>query len=376
MDTNPLIEAMSRAADAAFAPAPAEPPSFPDIPSAGNPEPAQQDTTPPVPDGDTPFDTLFRRQTEAQNQTQADDRFPDADALADQLKTPEAKAKWGELRKEHATYRTKAQELEAKVAEYEVKFAEASKMSVAPELENKVKTYEQQIAEYEKELAVARVEATREYRELVTQPSTDILDAAASLASSYEIDEQRMADAILESDPKKQSAMLGELLDGMSERDRARVYRLADDMLYVISKDQELRNKASTAWEEVQAREKAAAETSARQRLLELKSATDDVFGLFEQKKLNDLGIDLATAKEAAYKSDLDNADARTKAWAVAAGNILPGTIKALAEKTQRVRELEATVARLTRATPGAAAGSAPDSTPVTNPVAGFLFGN
>jgi len=51
MDTNPLIEAMSRAADAAFAPAPTEPPPFPDIPSAGNPDPAQQDTTPPVPAG-------------------------------------------------------------------------------------------------------------------------------------------------------------------------------------------------------------------------------------------------------------------------------------------------------------------------------------
>lgn len=374
-ETNPLIDAMSRAADAAFAPPPQAPSPLPDIPDM-TPPPAAQDQTPAVPDGDNPFDTLYRQQTEARNTPPESDPFPDAEALADQLKTPEAKAKWGELRKERETFKTRAQELEAKIAEYETKLAENSKMSVNPELENKVKTYEQQVAEYERELAISRLEGTREYKELVTQPSTDILDAAGALASSYEIDEQKMFDAILEPNPKRQSDMLNDLLEGMSERDRSRVYRLADDMLYVAAKDKELREKASTAWEEVQAREKATAEASERQRLLTLRQETDMVFKLFEDKKIGSLGFDLNAIREKALQTDIDSSDPRTKAFAVAAGNLLPEAIKALASRDARVRELEATVARLTRTTPGAAAGSAPDNTPVTNPVSSFLFGN
>ncbi len=370
-DTNPLISAFQAAANAT-APAPEPAPSLvPEIPSA---VPLSQDAPPAQPADptafDSPIDALYKKYSE---QPEAD-KYPDPDALKNE--TPEARARWGELRGELKTYQTRAQELESKIAEYEAKLADTNKLSVTPELENKVKTYEQKVAEYERELSIARVEATTEYKQAVTEPSAEIFEAVSAIAGAYQIDEEQLANALIEGDVKKQNAMLSELLDGVSERDRARVYRLADDMGMVISKDREIREKASTAWEEVQAREQAAKESAERQRLLSFKTETENVFDLFGEKKINSLGFDLNSLKEQALKVDLDRVDAKTKAYAAAAGTMLPEAIKAITSRDSRIRELEATIARMTRSTPGADAGAASTAAPVTNPVSSFLFGS
>jgi hypothetical protein len=357
-DTNPLISAFQAAANAT-APAPEPAPSLvPEIPSAAPPSQEAPPAQPVEPTAfDNPIDALYKKYSE---QPEAD-KYPDPDALKNE--TPEARARWGELRGELKTYQTKAQELESKVAEYEAKLADTNKLSVTPELENKVKTYEQKVAEYERELSIARVEATTEYKQAVTEPSAEIFEAVSAIAGAYQIDEE-------------QNAMLSELLDGVSERDRARVYRLADDMGMVVAKDREIREKASTAWEEVQAREQAVKESAERQRLLSFKTETENVFDLFGEKKINSLGFDLNSLKEQALKVDLDRVDAKTKAYAAAAGTMLPEAIKAITSRDSRIRELEATIARMTRSTPGADAGAASTAAPVTNPVSSFLFGS
>lgn len=303
------------------------------------------------------------------------DRFPSSEAFADSLKTPEAKARWDELRTERKTYETRAKELEAKVAEYETKLAEASKLAVSTELENKVKSYEEQVQKYEQELAISRVEATKEYKELVSSPTEAIMSAAEALAKQYRIDDQKLVDALIEGDQNRQNSMLEDLMDGMSERDRSRLYRLADDMGLVVAKDAELRERASTAWEEAQSRMQAETEAGERARLLTLKAATEKVFELFGSKKLDAYGVDLKSVREAALSSDIDRAAPEVRAYAAAAGNMLPDVLKALATKEARIKELEGTVAKYTRATPGASVGTAAgtaDSS--TNPVAKFLF--
>lgn len=305
-----------------------------------------------------------------------DDKFPDAESLSETLKTPEAKAKWNELRSEKKAFETKVKEYEAKVAEYETKLAEASKLAVSTELENKVKSYEEQVQKYEQELAISRVEATKEYKELVSSPTEAIMSAAESLAKHYKIDEQKLADALIEGNTTRQNALLEDLMDGMSERDRSRLYRLADDMGMVVAKDAELRERASTAWEEAQSRMQAETEASERNRLLTLKNATEKVFELFGSKKLDAYGVDLNSVKEAALSSDIDRAAPEVRAYASAAGNMLPTVLKALADKEARIKSLEETVAKYNRATPGASAGTASGTAEgSTNPVAKFLFG-
>jgi len=303
------------------------------------------------------------------------DKFPDAEALGEALKTPEAKAKWNELRNENKTFETKVKDYEAKIAEYETKLADASKLAVSTELENKVKGYEEQVQKYEQELAISRVEATKEYKELVSSPTEAIMSAAESLAKHYKIDEQKLADALIEGNTARQNSLLEDLMDGMSERDRSRLYRLADDMGMVVAKDAELRERASTAWEEAQSRMQAETEAGERARLLSLKTATEKVFDLFGSKKLDAYGVDLKSVKEAALSSDIDRASPEVRAYAAAAGNMLPDVLKAIASKEARIKELEGTVAKYTRATPGASAGTASGSADsATNPVAKFLF--
>ncbi len=282
--------------------------------------------------------------------------------------TPAAKAKWGELRKA-------LKEAQTKAAEFEAKAKEPIKDPMATALEAKVKEYEAKVKEYEGELAITRVEATPEYKAVVTEPLNAIIKAAEAVAGAYKADASSLIEALTEVDPAKQTKMLEEVVDGMHERDRARVYRMADDAAAVYAKDMELRERADTALAEVEARRKAESEQSEAQRKLTHRSATQKVWEAVAAK-VPDLGVDMAKLGADVVNQDFFSATPETLGYAASASVILPHAVKAITARDARIKELEAAVAGLRKASPSAANTSSSAGTPPSslNPVAQLLF--
>lgn len=295
--------------------------------------------------------------------------------------TPNAGAKFKEIKAEAKTYKARVAELEAKLAEVEKGGtkpdpAEADRLSAAiAEKEAKLAEYE---AELESTRAVYAIEKTKEYQETVIQPTAAILSVVERLAKKYT--EQGVTDkkllAILEiEDPDLQGDQIAEIAAQFSERDRVSLYTLGDDYSAVLAQRDELRAKASEA---LKVREKLAQEEMSRAAAeadRKWKTTAEAVWQKMKDK------IPLPAEERAAIEAEVtkqisaakfDTLSDDVKAFAAYSGALVPHVVKRAKALEVKVAELEQALTKYRIATPGAAAGSEAPPSAVDEGV-GFL---
>lgn len=374
-DTNPILAAFSESAET---PAPVEA----SVDTTSQTAPSSDTTAQPAEStggqDKHPFDFFLDQTkpqtTEAKEAKPADAAVEPADDFTESIQgTPEAQAKWGELRRE-------LKEAKARIAQAEAAQQDATpsqQAQAAAALEKRVKEYEAQIQNYEKELSISRVEATREYKAMVEEPLNAIVASAEKIATVYNVDADSLINALTETDAKRQTQMLEEIVEGMSERDRARIYRMADDTASIYETDASIRARASDALAEVDAKQQAEAKYISEQRAAENFEAASKVWSMVTER-LPDIGVDYASLKNDVVSSDFDSATPEARGYAASASIVLPHLVKAIAAKDARISELEKALGGLRKAAPTSQAGNAAaaPSSKSTNPIAGMLFGD
>lgn len=269
-----------------------------------------------------------------------------------------AGAKFKELKSELKTYKTKVAELE--------KAVEESKTTASNNEE--VEQLRSRLAEVEQEIAVSRVEATPEYQRAVLEPTQAILDTAASMAERYKINTSKLVNALREESQSEGSDALTELAADFSERDRVRLYRMADDLADVARRRTYLKDNAAQALQEMQ--QEAAAyekeqETAAMRQMSEAVDKTwDDLFSKKEFITSLDTGT-LDKVKKFAKETDYFAAPPEERAYAVYSGLLLPQVVTKLEAAQSRVAELEKAVAKYKKASPKVSGNT--DTTPAAN---------
>lgn len=332
-----------------------DPTGDPPVSPAGDPvvtgEPEPSPTGDPVPTAD-PKDPLAA----------IDEDFPDLDDKA----TPQARAKWGELKtelkQERAAIRMMKEEME-----------QLKQKSLYDPTE--VEDLKRQVEEYNKELAVHRIEATREYREAITEPLRAIGSVAESLARRYELDQDAFFDALATADEAKQQKLLTDMVDGMSDRDRLKVYQMADDTLMLLRKRDDMKARSHEAMQELELRQREASERGLAERKRVFSSQVDRVFDAFVDS-LPFHPLDPSESKTAVMEqlkrdvlaSDVAGAGPDVQAYSAASGVVLPRLIKqfrALAAENQalKTRIGNASASSPTRARPVAGPTAQPSST-------------
>lgn len=281
--------------------------------------------------------------------------------------TPNAGAKFKEIKAEAKAAKARVAELEAKLAEVEKGGAkpdpaEAERLSAA------IAEKEAKIAEYEKELestrAVYAIEKTKEYQETVIQPTAAILSVVDRLAKKYS--EQGVTNkkllAVLEiEDPDVQGDQIAEIAAQFSERDRVSLYTLGDDYAAVLAQRDELRSKASEA---LKAREKLAQEEQSRAAAdadRRWKTTAESVWQKMKDKiplpAEERATIEAEVTKQiSAAKFDMLSDD--VKAFAAYSGALVPHVVKQAKALEAKVAELEQALTKYRTATPGATAGA------------------
>lgn len=279
-----------------------------------------------------------------------------------------AKAKWGELRKE-------LKEAKARLAEWQsnqpTQTSQTQTTQAPEELTDAIEHYKQQIDQYERQLAVSKIESSREYREMVIAPMDSIIEATETIAQAYGIDPEALVDAVTESNSKKQTDKLAELVDVLPERDRQRIYRMADDSLMIYEQDAKLREDALQAAKELEFRERQTQEMTKAEYKAAVKKATEKTWDVFKERLapiLQDVQVD--TLVQDALKADLDSADVELKSYSASAGILLPHLVEKLSKKDIEIAELKKTLKSYQKATPKVATSEA-SSAPATG--GGFL---
>lgn len=275
-----------------------------------------------------------------------------------------AGAKFKELKSELKTYKTRVAELERAVEE------SRSKSSDPQEVE----TLKAKLADYEKELAIGRVEASPEYKRAVLEPTQAILDAASNLAERYKIEPRKLVNALREESLSEGSDALTELAADFSERDRVRMYRMADDLLEVSRRRDYLRENAAAADKERQERLNQEQARAKQEYMSNVKAVSEKTWeNTFASNEIIK-GLDKAVLEEVQRMGssyDMANAAIDDQAYAAYAGVILPHLVKQLESVAAKSSELEKALSKYKKAAPKAS-GNADTSVSNDSP-GGFL---
>lgn len=140
--------------------------------------------------------------------------------------TPKAANRFKQLKEELKGSRSELEQLRQLSKEQESKLQELSAIA-----ENKdIEQLQSRLAEYEQERMFTNLEQTTAYQESVTKPLGFLMSQADQIADKYEIDPNSLIDVLALDDPQVQDERLMELLPNASERDKARIYRIIEEI--------------------------------------------------------------------------------------------------------------------------------------------------
>lgn len=272
----------------------------------------------------------------------------------------------------------KFKELKAELKQYKAQLAEAQKAveeSKSTQANSEeIEFLRSKLAEYEQEISVTRVEATPEYKRAVLEPTQVILDAASTLAERYKLDSRKLVNALREESATEGSDALTELAGDFSERDRVRLYRMADDLADVARRREFLRENASKAMADMEAQRAVYEKEQVEIAKKEMSEAVTRTWAeLFQQKDFVS-SMDSKTledVKKYAQGTDYYDTSLDERAYAVYSGLLLPHVVGQLEAAQAKTAELEKALSKYKKATPKVSGNT--DTTPAVAEDVGFL---
>ena len=175
--------------------------------------------------------------------------------------TPKAANRFKQLKEELKGSRSELEQLRQLSKEQETRLQEMSAL-----VENKdVEQLQAKLAEYEQERMFTNLEQTSAYQEAVTKPLGQLMEQADQLADKYEIDANALIDVLALDDAEAQDERLSELLPHASDRDKARIYRIIEEINPILERRKLLYDNVEEAAKEAAL----LAETKQKQELAE-----------------------------------------------------------------------------------------------------------
>lgn len=303
----------------------------PEVPAAETPAPET-----PIDDEDNPFKTEKK-----------DDPKPTEEEIPEK---PASKDHWDTLRASRDRHKTAAEEKAAILVEKEARISELeAKAARVAELEDRMRLFEEQ----EKELALARVESTLEYKQNIDAPLKAIGEQAEILTTSNDSDVAEVKRMLIEADPAKQRALLKEITSGWDEIDRMDLRKMAEDARVLLDKQEAMRANAHAASKE---QSEIATKRETEQKELarkEFAKAAGDAAksireklpfsALFEGETEDDRYSVLA---QKVAQVDLDTQTPRAKALAIASTLAMPKAIQTIGQRDAEIATLKAALAK------------------------------
>ena len=216
-----------------------EPEPAPEPEPEPEPEPTPESTPEPEPES-TP-------EPEPETSADADPLEQLTEDLGDW--TPKAANRFKQLKTELKTNRSELETLQQTLKEQASKIKELTGAAETASIEE----LQAKLAEYEQEKALTDLTGTSAYKETVAAPLQALVDSATSIAEKYGADVDKVIDALAIEDQTEQDTVLNDLLFEASSRDKAKIYRIIEDLNPILQKRYELYQNADEALKEATA---------------------------------------------------------------------------------------------------------------------------
>ena len=251
-------------------------------------------------------DEPVEEQTEVDDNDSNDDSFDPTSDLDDDIGddwTPKAASRFKALKAELKESTTELDQLRQQVSEQESKIKELSGMSEYPDYED----MKSKLEAYEKEKMFSDLEETDAYKSAVTEPLDNLMEQTKQLADKYDIDPEVLIDAFAQEDQTIQDETLAEILSEATDRDKAKIYRIIEDINPIIERRSQLLENASEALNEANLASEKKQEQEAAERLQDRTNAARNVAERVK-KKLPFLsgieGLDMDSIQQKAAEVD------------------------------------------------------------------------
>ncbi|NBV51768.1 hypothetical protein EBR78_11210, partial [bacterium] len=180
---------------------------------------------------------------------------------------PEAQTAWARLTKDLRDTRAKLKELESKASE-------APQNSIEQQdFKAQLETIKAERDAYENELRFSRLEATKEYKQAVTEPLSVIQKEVADISALYETDPRSIYAAMIETDPAKRRALLKEATSSFDPVDSLSIRNKAEELQKVFERRDLLTKDVRTVLEMLENDEKQEMEAYQKRSMEELNNA-------------------------------------------------------------------------------------------------------
>lgn len=276
------------------------------------------------------------------------------------LDTPEKQKAWAKVRAENKTFKTRVKELEAALE------AERTAAKADPE---EVTTLRQQLDAAEQELVRGRVQASRYFKEAVEAPRAQIRTVAEAIAKKAgDVTAEQVVAALQEPDGNAMS----DIAAGLSEFDRNKLYRLAEQQAQVDQTEALILERAKEASELISKKEKEDAE---RQKQANRK-AYETALGSYRERVSEALPFlkrrDGATAwnaqldelDEFAGKIDIDDMPAPARAELVYRAGLIQPVLTLLTTLQKEYQAAQAKLGKYQKSKPSLGGGAATETAP------------
>jgi len=183
--------------------------------------------------------------------------------------TPKAANRFKQLKEELKDSRSELDQLRQRTKEQESKINEMTAL-----VENKdVEELQARVEQYEHAQMFSNLEQSNAYKESVTKPLEALMGQADVIADKYDIDPNMLIDVIALDDSDAQDEKISELLPNASDRDKARIYRIIEELNPILERRKVLFENVEAASREAEMLQ----ETKNKQELAEKARHRSDV---------------------------------------------------------------------------------------------------
>ena len=266
----------------------------------------------------------------AEEPSESDEPAEPIEALSEDIGddwTPKAASRFKQLKTELKSSKSELDMLRQQQQEYESKIKELTGLT-----ENRdIDSLQEKLTEYENQRMLDSLETTDAYKQAVTQPLAALMEQADQIADKYEIDPDVLVDVMALEDKDQQDEQLAELLPNASDRDKARLYRIMEDIDPIVDRRQAMFENADQALAEAkllsEQKETQAAAEKAQLRANVTRNVVERV-----QQKLPFLsgidGLDMTAVQQQAADADPSVIHPVDHAYNAVSAQLLPNIVK------------------------------------------------
>lgn len=146
--------------------------------------------------------------------------------------TPKAAARFKQLKTELKTVTSELEGLRQSSTEKDSKVKELSGEIDREE----VSALKEKLQEYERAKMFTDLEETDIYKDAVTKPIDALIDSSRQIAEKYDVSPDDLVDVLAMDNQQEQDEKISELLVDASDRDKARIYRIIEDLAPILEK--------------------------------------------------------------------------------------------------------------------------------------------